>query len=232
MAPGDKTCSMTAGMTIAEMSAWHLLLCHRKHEPEHTFLPNTGIRRRTSCPHFFCEPPPICSYWHLLLFKVIAVQIHKNINHINQAQLIFMLFFCTSSKLFTTKWITEPCLELLNSVTVIFRTIRSWHKVQRLISPLMKASVPTWAPLMYLGFAKLRELLAQIGGVFLQTAKVKLHLQVVDAVHVGRNRRRGRHQSEGGRRCVSCQSKSGTCGSTRGHRGRWKTNWLVLLSGD
>lgn len=178
---------------------------------------------------FFFVPPPICSYWHLLLFKVIAVQIHKNINHINQAQLIFMLFFCTSFKLFTTKWITEPCLKLLNSVTVIFRTIRSWHKVQRLISPLMKASVQTWSPVMYLCFPKLRELLAQISGIFLQTAKVKLHLQVVDAVHVGCIRGWGWHQSEGCRRCVSCQSKSGTCGSTRGHRGRWETNWLVLF---
>lgn len=84
---------------------------------------------------------------------------------------------------------------------------------------------------MDLCFPKLCELLAQVGGVFLETAEVKLHLQVVDAVQVGGIGRWRRHQGEGRQRRVSCQLKSGKRGSARGHRVRWKKKWLVFDQG-
>lgn len=65
---------------------------------------------------------------------------------------------------------------------------------------------------MYLRFPKLRELLAQISGIFLETTEVQLHLQVVDAVHMSCIRRWGWHQSEGCRWCVSCNQRVGHAG--------------------
>lgn len=53
-------------------------------------------------------------------------------------------------------------------MTVIFRTISSWHKVQHFVYPFMEVVVLYMcSPLMYLCFPKMRELLAQVSGVFL-----------------------------------------------------------------
>lgn len=99
-----------------------------------------------------------------------------------------------------------------------------------LVYPSIKVQVIMRCPLTYLCFPKLCELLAQVSGVFLQTAEVKLHLQVVDAVHMGCIGRWRRHQSEGRRRRVSCQSKSGKRGSKRAHRGHWKKKMVRFWS--
>lgn len=81
---------------------------------------------------------------------------------------------------------------------------------------------------IYLYSPEVGELFTQVSCILLKAIKgLELHLQAADTVHLGCVTGWRGHQSQGRRRCMSCQSQSRTCGVS----GRsLETNWLVFLA--